>query len=626
MTWRGAWIGIICALLCWALNGAAWIRGLENWLSDGNFAFRGRRPSTANVVIVEMDEASLQELAKPLMFLSPELAKVVTYLHDQGAAAIGVDITVSASDATMPYLLPNGPGAADTMGQAVGRAGNVVLPEWLGVEPAQFPLYEWMVPSSRPWADLGFVDLKPDADLCLRRQELRIEDDSGSIQPNMALALLIKAWGLSQEWLAAEKLELDDQPVPLDSDGCLRINYVGPAGSIRNVSFRKVLAAATRTPHAPRDAKSPIPHGEREEYKDAIVLIGMSAATFQDNYVTPYTYPSIFQAFASSNSESPFAKMPGVEVSANVAATLLDRAFITTPWFLATPLMLIVVGGLMGSVLGRCSLELGALLAVVHHMAWRAFSAGAFCLAGWRVEMASMLLLGVVLYGAIFAMRWRWIRRMMGMVKSEAVARALENSGTKLDLRGQQREISVLFCDIRNFTTFSERHSPHEVVRLLNTFFATVVPAIEAEQGTVNQYIGDAVMVIFGAPQTQPDHALRAVRAAVEMVRRVHQLSDRWKELGAERFRIGIGVHTGNAVVGTVGSPRRLDYTAIGDTVNTASRIESANKELQSEILISQSTFAALPDEEKRRIAAMGEPKPLTVKGRQETLEVYLIH
>jgi adenylate cyclase len=164
------------------------------------------------------------------------------------------------------------------------------------------------------------------------------------------------------------------------------------------------------------------------------------------------------------------------------------------------------------------------------------------------------------------------------------------------------------------------------VVRLLNTFFATVVPAIEAEQGTVNQYIGDAVMVIFGAPQTQPDHALRAVRAAVEMVRRVHQLSDRWKELGAERFRIGIGVHTGNAVVGTVGSPRRLDYTAIGDTVNTASRIESANKELQSEILISQSTFAALPDEEKRRIAAMGEPKPLTVKGRQETLEVYLIH
>ena len=123
------------------------------------------------------------------------------------------------------------------------------------------------------------------------------------------------------------------------------------------------------------------------------------------------------------------------------------------------------------------------------------------------------------------------------------------------------------------------------------------MPAIEAEGGTVNQYIGDAVMVIFGAPQPQPDHALRAVRAAVEVVRRVHGLRDRWKELGAEEFRIGIGIHTGKAVVGTVGSPRRLDYTAIGDTVNTAARIESANKELQSEVLISQATFAALPDE-----------------------------
>lgn len=234
-----------------------------------------------------------------------------------------------------------------------------------------------------------------------------------------------------------------------------------------------------------------------------------------------------------------------------------------------------------------------------------------------------MLVLGILLYGTIFAMRWRWIRRMMGMVKSEAVARAMETGGVKLDLRGEQRDITVLFCDIRNFTPFSEQHTPHEVVRLLNAFFAEAVPAFEAAGGTVNQYIGDAVMVIFGAPQPQADHALRAVRAAVEVVRRIHLLDERWKELGATEFKIGIGIHTGRAVVGTVGSPRRLDYTAIGDTVNTAARLESANKELKSELIVSQATFSLLPEEERQRFAAQSEQRSVAVKGKQEPLQVY---
>lgn len=614
---RGALIGILCALVCWCLNGTSFIRTLDNREFDGCFAFRGPRVSAANVIIVAMDEASLQEIDKPLLFFSPELAKVVTYLHDQGAASIGVDFLLPRGDTTMEELQSGRAGALDTMGIAVGQAGNVVLPEWLLVseKPLQ-PPYEWYdksLPSKQPWADLGFVDQTVDSDACLRRQELR-QYDGENIQACLALALLIKARGLSEAWLAAPQLQLDGRPIPLDAHGCLRINYVGPAGTIRVVPFRDVLAAA----------QGGTSQGQAS-FKDSIVLVGMTVGAFKDIFFTPYTSQSLLQLMRSDTSRPAELQMSGVEVHANVLATLMDRAFITTPWFLATPLTLLIVGGALGAILTRCSLEMGALVTLAHHLAWRGLAVGVFCMANWRVEMMSMFILGVLIYGTIFAMRWRWIRRMMGMVKSEAVARALEAGGAKLDLRGEQREITVLFCDIRDFTPFSERHAAHEVVELLNAFFAVAVPAIEAEGGTVNQYIGDAVMVIFGAPQPQPDHALRAVRAAVEVVRRVHDMTDRWKELGADQFRIGVGIHTGTAVVGTVGSPRRLDYTAIGDTVNTAARLESANKQFQSEVLISQATFDALPDDEKRRIADLGEPKALSVKGKQETLLVYSV-
>lgn len=616
--WRGAMIGIVCALICWGLNGTVLMRNVENWLSDASFSFRGCRASAANVIIVDVDEASLEALNKPLMFFSPELAGVIAYLHERGAAAIGVDFLLPAGAATMEDLQPGRRGDMSVLGQAVGAAGNVVLPEWFLDETPRRPPYEWYdqsLPSELAWADLGFVDLVPDDDSCLRRQRLRITDDQGVVHPSMALALIVKAQKLSQGWLSSPSLLLGDASVPMDADDCLPINYAGPVGTIRVVPFGDVLAASRR-----ENLQT-----DKISYKNAIVLIGTKVGTFQDRYCTPYTFPSALRWLRGDVERAEVSQMSGVEVHANVVAMLMDRAFLTTPRFVATPILLLLIGGLFGAILTRCSLEVGALAAVIHHIAWRSFALGAFCLAGWRVEQASMLLLGVLVYATVFAMRWRWIRRMMGMVKSEAVARALEAGGARLDLRGQQRDITVLFCDIRDFTSYSERHTAEEVVRLLNAFFTTIVPAIELEHGTVNQYIGDAVMVIFGAPAMQTDHAFRAVRTAREMVARVHAMSDRWRELDAPQFRIGVGIHTGPAVVGTVGSPRRLDYTAIGDTVNTASRIESGNKEVASEILISQATFLALPHEEQLRIAQNSEPRNLVVKGKQESLVVYAV-
>lgn len=609
-TWRGAMVGIVCALGCWAWNRTALVRGLENWALDSSVLFRGQRASSANVVIVAIDDGSLQTLGKPPVFISPELGKVVTYLHQQGAASIGLDFMIPDSTQTIADLMPGAPGSAEAMGQAVGQTGIVVLPEWMiPGEPPLRPIYEWLAFPEPHWTNLGYVNVTMDADTIVRRQQLRAASSEGP-QPSLALAVFGRANRLPDAWFDQPTLRLDGTPIPLDAEGRMLINFVGPPGTIPFVPFGQVLAAAEGRAALDRS------------FEGAAVLIGTTNSAQTDWRSTPYVNQSVSQLLRSRLGDGAPALMAGVEVHANLVATLSDRAFITTPWWLATPLLLLAAGAGLGAALARVSLEAGALVAVAHHVLWRAAATAAFCWGNYQVEVVAMLTLGVVLYGVTFALRWRWIRRMMGMVKSEAVARALENDPSKLDLKGEELWITVVFTDIRNFTAFSEDHSPQHVVRLLNAYFSATVPIIEAHGGIVNQYLGDGLMALFGAPQPLPDHAARAARAAVEIVQRVHELAEQWKRLGAAEFRIGVGVHTGPAVVGTVGSPRRLDYTAIGDTVNTAARIEAANKTLGTEILFSQATVQALPETFRNRLR-LARSEVLSLKGKEDQLMVY---
>lgn len=608
-TLRGALLGLACAAACWLLAHTAWLRGVENGAQDNAFLVRGRRSSAANVVIVALDEPSMQALDKPLVYLSPELAKVVDFLHRQGASAVGIDVLLPQSVEAIEGLDVGGPGDAETLGIAAASAGNVTLPVLLVPGgPTVRPAGQWAPAGPSPWTSLGYVNLGADDDTYVRRQQLRAADPGGAVYPAFALALLGLMEHKPDDWFLQASLDLDGRPVPLDSEGLMRINYAGPPGSIDTVSFASVLSAAEGRGGPDRD------------WQGAAVLIGLPASTQQDRHATPYLGGSAFGPLRAALARRT-GPMSGVEVHANVLATLADRAFITTPAWLSTPVTLALTGLLLGVVYGRTGLEWGAAVAFLHHFAWQALAIGAFCGAGWRVEVAPVLLLGVAAYGVTFAMRWRWMRRMFGTFKSEAVARALEvNPRTSAE-----RQITVLFCDVRGFTPFSERRAPADVVRLLDEFFAAVVPQVEAQGGVVNQYLGDAVMALFGAPAAQPDHALRAVRAAVAVLQEIRRRKARFAGLGAEDFRVGVGVHTGTAIVGIIGSPGRLDYTAIGDTVNTAARIESGNKELGSECLVSRATWAAVPPEARASLAAAWRPAVLAVKGKEQPVEVFEI-
>jgi len=207
---------------------------------------------------------------------------------------------------------------------------------------------------------------------------------------------------------------------------------------------------------------------------------------------------------------------------------------------------------------------------------------------------------------------------------SDDVVNMLLSSGQRLDMGGQSMHITVLFSDIRNFTTITEQLSAHETVEFLNVYFERVINVIRAEGGRIDKFIGDAVMAEFGVPYPFADHPARALRAAAGMRQAAEEfkvwMRSRFPDRNLPEFAVGIGIHTGNAVVGNLGSSKRMEFTAIGDTVNVASRLEGETKTMSCVIVASAETVRAAGD-----MVVTGRHDTLHVKGRTEAVEVYEI-
>jgi adenylate cyclase len=216
------------------------------------------------------------------------------------------------------------------------------------------------------------------------------------------------------------------------------------------------------------------------------------------------------------------------------------------------------------------------------------------------------------------------IRAEFGKYVSDEVVEKLLAEPDRPDLGGEALRVTVLFSDIRGFTGISEKLAAHEVVAMLNAYFTRVCQPILAEGGTVDKYIGDAVMALFGSPVRHPDHARRALRAALGMAQEAaafrEWMRERFPGRGLREFGIGVGVHTGEAVIGDIGTPKRKEFTAIGDTVNSASRLEGVTKELGCVIVASEATVrAAGPG------IRTGRHEQVRVKGKAEPIGVYEI-
>jgi adenylate cyclase len=364
-----------------------------------------------------------------------------------------------------------------------------------------------------------------------------------------------------------------------------------------------------------------------------VAIIAANNAGNSDRHFTPYSRytPDVDLAIGDLHFSLARAdQMAGGEIHANIIETILSGRY---PRALPIWLEILYLAGIlalcawsfmnrsvrdsMGIALGLCvAVVLPAYLAFEHDWVLPVAELQA------GVIFAFLLTLGLRLTGE--ERERSRMRDIFGRYVADDVVNVLLAEDRKLDLAGEMKNVTVLFSDIRGFTTLSEKLSAHEVVEMLNAYFTRVCEPILEHGGTLDKYIGDAVMAVFGSTVSYPDHARRALKAALGMQKEAEGFKEwmlkRFPDRGLAEFKIGVGLYTGQALVGNIGAPKRLEFATIGDTVNAASRLEGVTKDMKVVVAAAESTVKAAGEGVRT-----GKVETLTVKGRSEPIRVYEI-
>jgi adenylate cyclase len=508
---------------------------------DARFDIRGELPVPEDVVFVAIDEASLAELGG-WPFPRGDHADVIDELLRKGARVVAFDVQFSQPS--------DSPADDAALRRAARRAGDRLVLASSSIVDGRPLVAIGQTEFAAPGVAKGDVSYEPDADGVFRR--IGIIDGTPHV--------------------VTETVRLAGAPVPAparDLDPGQWIDFAGPSGRIRRVSYVDVL-----------DGKVP-----GRELRNKIVIVGPAATSLKDELPTPTS-----------------AVMDGAELHANAIATLL-RGVPLSPAPAAWTAVLVLLAGITAPLAGALAPVRRALLA--------ALAAGLGVLgallvgaqlafdAGRIIELLPPLTAGVVgTVGALGATYATEVRRRAQQrrvferfVPAPVVEEVLDTMGGDARIAGIQREGTVMFCDLRGFTTFAESLPADRVFEVLNVYLAEVSDAILDHGGTLVTYLGDGVMAVFGAPLAQDDHADRAMAAAREIL---DVRLPRFNASTGQEFRMGIGLHSGAVMSGNVGSERRMEYAAVGDVTNTAARLQGETKQTPFQLLLSDATRAAL--------------------------------
>ncbi len=619
---------VILALVAFFLD-PNFLRFMELKALDLRMVSRGPLPTSGQVVIATVDEKSLSEIGR-WPWSRSMTAKLVDSLKEYGAKAVGFDIVFAEPEQS------TGPSADAILAKSVKDAKNVSLGYFFhtSMKDVEFLSEEYInasgsliagsmysmvrvkghdgnynlikahapVPSIKEIAESGensgYFNAFPDPDGVIRWSPLVIKFQD-NFYYSLPIALLMQYLDypmivLNMAEFGVDGITLGDLRIPTDESGRLLINYLGPAKTFPHYSISDLIAGRI----------SP------DLVKDKIVVVGATATGIYDLRVTPF---------------SPV--YPGVELHATVVENILQGNFLEqSAWTTFIDICgIIVFGMIIGITIPRLKALQGILLVMVLLGGFVAGNTIIFAKYNTWLNMVYPVLTMMTIYLVITVYRYfteerekKKIRGAFQYYLTASVINELLKDPTKLKLGGDKKDLTVMFSDIRGFTTISEKLTPEELVHLLNEYLTAMTDIVFKYEGLLDKYIGDAIMAVFGAPVDQPDHALRSCRTALEMMATLKGLQRKWAAEGRPFVDIGVGINSGDMVVGNMGSNMRFDYTVMGDNVNLSSRLEGINKEYGTHIVISEYTYGVVKEEMFCR-----ELDAVRVKGKKLPVKIY---
>ncbi len=552
------------------LNAAGVLDDAELKSIDLRFQLRGSRTRRHDVVVVGVDPKTESELRVRPPYPRSYHARIIDFLHRANAKVIAYDVQ---------FIGATTPRQDDALLAAIDRARPVLLATHdVNGPPLRVPA--GITNPARIGAKLGSVAVPSSSDGILRQM---FYENVGIINFEVAAAQMALGRPVSPSHFPSNLAWID---------------YAGPPGTYPIYSFSDVLRGRVAA----------------RAFAGKVVVVGYTDPDLND----------IFQTPAASN------QMSGPEVHANAIATILDGFPLTSAPVWANVILLVLAAVVVplvsafrrvGWIVVAAAVAMLALLVMLQ----LAFDSGLILNAPDPVLALALSTVGSIATGYLLETRER--RRMRTIfsrfVPRDVVDDVIQRTDDDLRLGGIRRDGTVVFTDLRGFTSFAEQLQPEQVVAVVNHYLSEMTDAILAQGGTLVSYMGDGIMALFGAPLEQPDHADRALRAVREMLAvRLPRFNQWLREAGFEKaFRMGIGVNSGMVMSGNVGSAERLEYTALGDTTNTASRLESMTKEKGHQALVSGSTRERLHSEAEGLVRLGDAP----VRGRAETIELWTL-